>query len=504
MLALAGLVNNLGFRVPKLQKEKIAMKRHAQCIQPGSFSFEQHFYDRVRNATLHPMVSYFLRMTNPRIISRYCHLNPNVIPPFLERLLNYQPNHFFWAGSDLFNVTTVGGRQQMVIIETNSCPSGQKSMPLFDEAQDQGGYHDLMENSFKPLLKSRRLPEGGLAVVYDKNPMENTGYAAAMADTMNEPVYLVEFYQDDPDPPVRFTDGVMEVRDEDGRWHPIRATHRYLTQKPWNRIPPLTRTMVFNPILTCLAGGRNKLVAAKAYELYNAELAGTGLGIRTPFTIRDVHRNEIPLWLKSLGDHGVIKVPYSNAGQGVYTITGQHELDAFNQQQIDYEQFIVQSLVGNANWSSRSASGQYYHVGTLPNRRREIYVADIRMMIRWSKEGFRPVAIYARRSRKPLVDKLEKGVDSWSMLGTNLSVKNPDGSWATESERLLLMDRKDFNSLGVGIDDLIDAFLQTVLSTVAIDKLATSLVTRKGKFKKKLYKSLNDDPVLLNEIYFGD
>lgn len=33
------------------------------------------------------------------------------------------------------------------------------------------------------------------------------------------------------------------------------------------------------------------------------------------------------------------------------------------------------------------------------------------------------------------------------MLGTNLSVKE-DGKWSTETNRLLLMDRKDFNQLG--------------------------------------------------------
>ena len=33
------------------------------------------------------------------------------------------------------------------------------------------------------------------------------------------------------------------------------------------------------------------------------------------------------------------------------------------------------------------------------------------------------------------------------MLGTNLSVKE-NGEWKTETNRLLLMDRKDFNKLG--------------------------------------------------------
>jgi hypothetical protein len=432
-----------------------------------------------------------MNLSPERIISRFCHLNPGVIPPLLERVLNYRPQYFNWAGADLIYVTTAGGRRQMVVIETNSCPSGQKSMPLVNETQDQGGYRVLMERAFKPRVDGQRLPQGGLALVYDKNPMENTGYAAVMADVFQEPVYLAEFYEDDPDPPVRFDNGVMHVRDE-------------VTQRPWNRLPVVTKTYIFNPVLACLAGGRNKLVAAKAYDIHNADLSGTGLAIRTPNTIRDVASVEIPLWLKSLGGHGVIKVPYSNAGQGVFTITSDRELDAFKAREIPYQQFIVQSLIGNANWSSRSPAGQFYHVGLMPTRRREIYVADLRMMICSGDGGFRPVAVYARRTRTPLVDELSEDSDSWAMLGTNLSVKLPDGTWTTESERLMLMDRRDFNKLGIGIDDLIEAYIQTVLATIAIDKLAAGLVTRKGKFRRKLYQSLNEDEVLLGEIEQGN
>ena len=36
------------------------------------------------------------------------------------------------------------------------------------------------------------------------------------------------------------------------------------------------------------------------------------------------------------------------------------------------------------------------------------------------------------------------------MLGTNLSVKQASNQWDTETSRLLLMDRRDFNRLGIG------------------------------------------------------
>lgn len=96
------------------------------------------------------------------------------------------------------------------------------------------------------------------------------------------------------------------------------------------------------------------------------------------------------------------------------------------------------------------------------------------------------------------------------MLGTNLSIKKADGDWASESQRLLLMDRKDFNILGIGIDDLIDAYIQTVLSVIAIDRMCGRLmkpVEGSGgrddslmEFNYELFEALNPDKALLDEI----
>lgn len=48
-----------------------------------------------------------------------------------------------------------------------------------------------------------------------------------------------------------------------------------------------------------------------------------------------------------------------------------------------------------------------------------------------------------------------------------------DGLFSSESERLLLVDRRDYNTLGLGLDDLIEAFVQTVLAVTAIDHMCT-------------------------------
>ena len=121
-------------------------------------------------------------------------------------------------------------------------------------------------------------------------------------------------------------------------------------------------------------------------------------------------------------------------------------------------------------------------------------------MVSSTEKGIRPLCTYARRAEKPLVDNITSSIDSWSMLGTNLSIKNADGTWGSDTNRLVLMDRRDFNKLGIGLDDLIECYIQTVLSMVAIDKMAQTLVNKQGKFRMKLFKSLNDDQSLLDEI----
>ena len=163
-----------------------------------------------------------------------------------------------------------------------------------------------------------------------------------------ERVWLVEFYDSDPDPPVRWTaESLMEVRDQAGTWHPIRACFKYTTQKPWTRFPIAPKTIVMNSILACIAGGRNKALAARAYDFLNAELAGSGLAIHMPETIKNCSKAEIPLWVESLGGQAVIKVPYSNAGQGVYTILNEKELDDFMRENHKYEKVGLRAEVSS-------------------------------------------------------------------------------------------------------------------------------------------------------------
>ena len=126
-------------------------KASVSVVSPQSFSPYQHWYSKALNAQIHPVVSFFMNMDNERIIQRFCYLNPSVNADKLQELLSYTPKYFKWAGTDLMHTTTTKGKKQMIVMETNSCPSGQKSFPLLDENKEKGGYKQLITKTFMPV-----------------------------------------------------------------------------------------------------------------------------------------------------------------------------------------------------------------------------------------------------------------------------------------------------------------------------------------------------------------
>ena len=151
-------------------------------VSPDQFEAQDHFYPRVLNAQIHPMVLHFLEMGSTRIVERYLHLHPEVDADAIKNALAHVTKHFRWGGADLFSATTSKGIRRIIVIETNSCPSGQKSMPFGNDPIVQSGYRTVLEKTFLPMLKRRKLPKGDLAVLYDKNEMETSAYAAMLAE----------------------------------------------------------------------------------------------------------------------------------------------------------------------------------------------------------------------------------------------------------------------------------------------------------------------------------
>lgn len=473
---------------------------HSERVVPGGFAGEKHFYAGILTEKLHPLVASFLRHSNEDLARHYARLCPAADERAVNEIFSYTPAHFYWAGADLLHAADTMGARHMVVLETNSCPSGQKSMPPMAGSGPLGGYGTLLSKTFCRLIADTHPSNGALAVLHDKNPMENLGYAAALAELTGEAVYTAKWMEGDADPCVRVSsDRRLEVRDADLAWRPVRAALRYVTEAPWRRLPVTTRTLLLNPIAACLAGGRNKSLADRAYSEFNARHAAQGLKIRVPRTERVVPSHRVQDAVRDFGGRAVIKDPYSNAGQGVWTVTGPEELHRFLSLPHERGRFLVQELVGHAAWKpDPKRDAGLCHVGTKPNAAGQIHAFDLRFMIASQSEGFRPAALYARRARKPLTAKVPPPGSSWGELGTNLSVKTPAG-WHTETERLIPMDEAGFETLGLGIDELVLAFAQTVFATVAIDCMAKRFMPG-GVFNAAAFTALSEDASFSGEI----
>ena len=52
----------------------------------------------------------------------------------------------------------------------------------------------------------------------------------------------------------------------------------------------------------------------------------------------------------------------------------------------------------------------------------------------------------------------------------------------------------------ITLDDLIEAYVQTTLAIRAIDRMADTLLTRKGRFRSRFFRTINPDARLAQEI----
>ncbi|KAF0533043.1 hypothetical protein F8M41_010742 [Gigaspora margarita] len=423
------------------------------------------------------MNASFFNLGNDRIITRYKNLNPQVDVNVLRNYLEYNPKFFKWAASDFFNVIDSNGNRQMIIVESGSSPAGQSAMPLFNiNNKRQNGYTFVIQTAFKQALKNTDPSLGELAIVYDDGAykIEVAGYAAAISEETKEHVWVVKLQNDaEYEQPIKWENQIMYIKDQDRVWHPIRACFNHI-DKPWCHFSLKSKTVVFNHVILCLAGGYNKIMASKSFELFNNELSGSGLAIRFPETICNVNKSEVSSYIEKMGGRAVIKAPYDSSGKNIYIITNSEELKKFIDANLPYEKFIVQSLVDNRLWSEKLHPGIFYHIGTMPDDHNQI---------------FNPLPTYLPNN---------SNWNSWKFFGTNITDES-DSKEALEYERLITIDQKEFDITGFSIDDLIDAYVQTVLSVIAIDKMCQKLLDN-NEFNYELYHSLNPDNVLLGEL----
>jgi hypothetical protein len=520
-----------------------------EIVPPGRVLNDPEFYfSKARQAVIHPDLEWLMNASNEEIVERYIKRHPEVNASALLEILRTPCVHFRWSGADLFAVRNKRtGEARMLIIETNSSPSGQSTVPcvrtdppaIHTLPMENNGFIIMMRDVFKPMVDSFQIEKerGRLCVLYDKNLPEARANAASMAHVFQEDVVVVSCTADDMNRTCRWDDHQQLHVLIDGEWQPMRAGFRYVTQSPHTRIPvisnyapPSRATLLFNPVIGCLAGGRNKSMAALAYQELNIELGRLGVGVRilTPETRYDVPYDDLRDIITSMGYRAVVKVPYSNCAQGVDTILTPKEMGEVLDSPRRYQRYVVQELIGSSEWpdnnnngvlpvsssvedlesrgsssscpplsvTSRSSSPRcspplspstrtlrdvWAHRCALING--EPYVFDLRSLVVSTPVGFRSIGMVARRAGQPLEPKLWKvRRRSFSMLGTNVSVvkgKHTTGvhvSQDTDVDRILLIDEQYRDITRLTLDDLIDAYIQTCLCTRAIDDRAQQLL----------------------------
>jgi hypothetical protein len=439
---------------------------------------------------VHPMIFEFMRYSNFEIAELYCRNNPEVDYLGVMQVLSTPVKHMRWSGSDLLSVEDTSGRRGKVVLETNSCPSGSLDFPTLGSEQMGGTpYSKIIKGALLPQLDFSR--EGDLAVIWDKNRRGTRAYAQTLADETGRRVHWMSLMKSEG---FRFEDlDHLTYEDRD-----IIGAFRYVTQAPWERLAVDSSLPMVNPVIACLAGGRNKLVAAKAYDTYNLDPLNQ-VKVNIPHTTGELSFDQVIMLVEDWAYVAVVKDPYSNAGQGVFTITSRKELDEFVKTADNDRIYIVQQLIGNTSTTSNGKLEPLVHTGTT-SANGNSYAFDVRMMVVNTPEGYRPVSMYGRRAKAPLESRVGGEISSWDVFGTNLSVKLGADKWKyDEEERQIVVTDNQFGEMNLSIADIADIYLQAVVSNLAINQMADRLM-RYGTFDFKLFSRLNKDPGLVDTI----
>lgn len=468
------------------------------CFEPKKLNPVDLGYGLAHGSSSHHLVDQFLKMSQEEIAASYA-FRQGIKKERVLELLKRETTYMLWSGSDILNVIDVNGKKRKVILETNSCPSGAKDLP-------SANFGCLEDSAYGKILSATLLPrierEGDLAVLWDKNKVETKAYGQVLANLTGRRVHYIPLFNQDDVKQLNFDPHTLKINGFN-----IAGTWRYVTQEPWKRISVYPKTVMINPIIACIAGGRNKLIAAKAYNEFNQN--NPDLAIDIPYTTEEMNKQEVINLLKKW-KYGVVKLPYSNAGQGVFTIASERDLKEFEQEVSADKSLILQQLIGFEQITSNGTMSPLTHVGGIVDGKR--FAIDLRMMVingqhQDGQTGYKPVSLYARRAAQPLEDLCKPDVPSWEVLGTNLSELTGKEKytnrkkWAVHNDRRIVTTEKDFPQLDLSLDDLVDAYVTTVKANAAINDIAEYLMEG-GEFHPQRFSELNGDQTIVKTLIY--
>jgi len=454
----------------------------AQLVSPGEYDPANSSYPVIRTSRVHRIVEDLFALDHAGLIANYCARHPVSSRSALLRLLEWRCSNLVWAGCDFFPLRLKEGEPGVLLLETNSCPAGQKSMPAVGNEIGPGGYRRIYDELFAGIPA-----DGPLAVLFDKNEQEARGYAATFATESGRDAVLVPVLQSGYASTIRFVNGVLEIGTASG-WMRAAGALRYVTDQPWLRLPLSTSTPILNPVIACLAGGRNKHLANLAYERFNERWKGRGFSINAPSTVGDLARDDVAAAVAAFGGQAVIKTPYGHAGDGIFPVVREEGLAQWRlANESGSGRYVVQRLIGEEHRCNAGAGDA------------DQVVFDFRMMLSNGSRGFRLISTFGRKAKQRFSFPLRQE-SVRDQLITNISFRDQSGQWQTDPQRVVPFNEENFGRLGLTLDDLIDAFLQSAMAMVAIDELSKELSDSEGKLDLPAFHSLNGDRELEQAI----
>lgn len=137
----------------------------------------------------------------------------------------------------------------------------------------------------------------------------------------------------------------------------------------------------------------------------------------------------------------------------------------------------------------------------------QMYAYTVRIIACDSPTGFKTIAICCARAPAPFAKNGETAEIASDALLNKIKTVHEDDAYVSNigtnpdsEQRSFYVDDAGMKGMGIGMDDVVDGFMQTVYSTLAIDNMCKKLTMEDGELNMQLLKELNPDPQLLAEV----
>ncbi|XP_037025300.1 uncharacterized protein LOC119066766 [Bradysia coprophila] len=473
-------------------------------VQPDDpFSYELCVETAVFNKTLNQEIVDFMKnWSTAQIIESYTQTRPHVNQQVLKGLLTENPTFVLYSGVDLIYSKGRNGKKKFLLIETNVYTAGQDAMPPSAQVYETHSNLCVLNDEWK----RQPVEAGGLAHMYGRKTRRDYAYPHIMAKLTKESIHVVPMFSKREDGEIetlyRFVDGTMQVKYKD-EWQNIRACFCTMSYRTWSFFPVTNNLKTYmcpHPIAGLV--GKNKILSEYAYRDFNEKYSKHGIQIRGPKTMVGIAKADIrEIVEQNFNGRAVIKTPYDSQGRGVYIIRTDGDLDDFYaKDESDYSLWVVQELIG----LEACPNDRYQQIGFHLDG--QMYAYSVRIIACNSPSGFKMITICSARAPAPFAKDGEtadiapgllhkiKTVHEDDVYVTNIA-SNPDGEL-----RSFYFDDAGVKGMGIGMDDVIDGFMQTVYCTHAIDNMCKKLIMENGELDVQLLRELNPDPQLLAEV----